>query len=76
MKHSAIYSIGDLLTEIEDRNLELITGLITDIRYSDEDSQYNYTIKWCDMSSETMVNEAILHWRVQNGIWHHYGVLI
>ena len=70
-----LYEIGDLLTELEEKNLNLITGLITDIVYDKEYNQYNYCIKWSDMKIETVVNESILHWRVQNRIWHYYGVV-
>lgn len=75
MKRQAIYSIGDLITELEDRNLNIVTGLITNIYYNDEDGQYSYYIKWSDMTIETLINEAIVHWRIQNDIWKLYKVL-
>lgn len=75
MKKKPLYSIGALLTEIEDKNLNLVTGLITNILFNKDDEQFNYSIKWSDMITESIVNESILHWRVQNKIWRHYGVI-
>lgn len=75
MKKRNLYNIGDLLTEIEEKNLNLVTGIITDVVYNKEEIQYFYTIKWSDMVIESSVNESILHWRVQNKIWKLYKVL-
>ena len=74
-RRKALYSIGDLLVELDD-NLNPITGIITDVNLSEYEEQYFYSIKWADLPIEATISEAILHWRVENSIWSYYGVIL
>lgn len=73
-KFEPLFEIGDLVTELVD-GLEFSSGIVTSIRYDDDEQQYFYSIKWCDMECEVSINEAIMNWRIENEIWSYYQVV-